>query len=248
MQYVPLDRNPSYVNRLILAWINRATLSAEMQQPAEAEISFSNAAQLLISWGETTTPDRAFIASMFHTNRARFQLDQENPIAGWKDVHIAVNFLKNLPPSDAVTEASIKARGILCRALAMLLDEPGGIQLEKDWIATATDLNEEALGMARSSNDHSPWIADLVRYGAKIYRVCQPHFLGEYLKEWLAPGSPLAENTFLIQEMQHELQLAKANVEQITRQRLNDTPFVRKAIQTIQSLQLAERELALQSP
>lgn len=244
MDHVPLDQNSHCPDRLILAWINRATTCGELGRPAEALAGFSKAEELLEKWGITLTRERQLLASMLHANRARVLLDLGRSIGGWRSAGTAVDFLKNLDPVGPVAEASIKARGILCHALAMLLDEPGGIELAHDWIATATDSTEEALALIHRSGYRAPWLADFVRYGAKIYRVCQPHFLGEFIREWITGDGPLAADDVLKKEMSRELLFAKAELEHRVRLRPHDTEHVQRAISTLSSLQRAEAALA----
>lgn len=245
MQFVPLAANPGYVNRLILAWINRATVCGEIQQTADALAGFASAENLLAEWSGTGTPERKMLTSMLHANRARVLLELARPIDAWRDAQMAVAILEGLEPIPPVIEAAIQARGILCRALALLLDEPRGAEQEEDWIARATDAAEEALALARTSGYRGAWIADLVRYGARIYRICQPHFLGEFIREWMAASGPLAENDALNQEMTRELQLAQTDLEKRVRLHAHETEWVERAILTLRSLQTAESDLKL---
>ncbi len=244
MNFVPLSENPAYPNRLILAWINRATACGEIQRADDALAGFSTAENLLAEWRDTT-PERKMLTSMLHANRARVLLDLGRTIDAWHDSQQAVNFLSELEPVAPVIEAAIHARGILCRALALLLDEPRGAEQAEDWIARATDAAEEALALARTSGYRSVWIADLVRYGARIYRICQPHFLGEFIHEWLTANGPLAENDTLKQEMARELLLAQADLEKRVQLHAHDTERVARAIQTLRSLQMAKNALEL---
>ena len=245
MEHVPLAQNPGYADRLILAWINRGTACGETGRMAEALAGFSKADELLETWGGSLTPGRKLMASMLPANRARVLLDLDHTIAGWKSAQLAVDFLRNLEPSPIVAEASIKSRGILCRALAMLLDEPGGIHLANDWIAVATDSIEEALAFVRSSDYRGPWVADLVRYGAKIYRNCQPHFLGEFILEWATGDGFLAGDINLQREMANELLLATADLERRVRSQAHQTARVEAEIKILVSLQIAQRELGI---
>ncbi len=245
MKFVRLEENPGYANRLILAWINRGTACGEVRRLDEALAGFSTAENLLVEWGGPTTPERILMSSMLHANRARVMLELGRIFDGWRDSQMAVSLLEGLEPAEVVTEAGIKARGILCRALALLLDEPRGAEQAVDWIARATDSAEEALAMARESNYRGIWVADLVRYGARIYRICQPHFLGEFIREWTTSDGPLAGNEALKCEMANELLLARADLERRVRQFPHETERVERAITTLLSLQLAEAELAM---
>lgn len=245
MHFIPLAENAAYVNRLILAWINRATACGETHQLDEALAGFFTAENLLAEWSGTSAPERKMLTSMLHANRARVLLDLGRTIDAWHDSQRAVSFLTGLEPVVPVIEASIQARGILCRALALLLDEPRGAEQAEDWIARATDTTEEALALARASGYRGVWIADLVRYGARIYRICQPHFLGEFIREWLTDDGPLAQNEGLKREMTRELLLAQAELEKRVQLHAHETEWVERAIQTLRSLQMAERTLTL---
>ena len=244
MNFVRLEENPGYANRLILAWINRGTACGEAHRMDEALDGFSTAEKLMEACGGPTTPERKLVASMLHANRARVLLEIGRTVDGWHDAQFSVTFLEGLEPVAVVTEAAILARGILCRALALLLDEPRGAEEAEDWIALATDSVEEALALVRSSGYRGIWVADLARYGARIYRICQPHFLGEFLREWLTAGGPLVGNSELKCEMANELLLARVDLERRVRLNPHETDFVQRAIATLLSLQLAEAELA----
>lgn len=245
MGFVPFAENPGYVNRLILAWINRGTACGEIARLDEALAGFSKAEELLETRAKPLTQEQKLMASMLHANRARMLLELGRTMDGWRDSQLAMSFLEGLEPVAVVTESAIKARGIHCHALALLLDEPGGADLPGDWIARATDATEEALALVRSSGYRGIWVADLVRYGARIYRICQPHFLGEFIHEWLTADGPLAENDGLKREMSRELLLAKEDLEKRVQLHAHDTEWVERAIQTLRSLQMAESALKL---
>lgn len=244
MAHIPLEKNPDCADRLILAWINRGTACGEAGNTTESLVGFSEAETLWERWGGGISPGRLLMASMLHANRARVLLDLGHAADGWQSACTAVRLLENLELDGTIAEASIKARGILCHALAMMLDEPGGIDQAKDWIAVATDSAEEALTLTRATGYRGEWVPDLVRYGAKIYRVCQPHFLGEFIRDWVTGDSPLASDQNLKREMANELLLAKVELESRVRLRPHDTGYVERALQVLASLQLAEGQLA----
>lgn len=239
MKFVPLAENPGYAQRLLLAWINRGTACGEARKFEQALASFAAAERLLAGISGTE-----LLGSMLHANRARVLLEMGSTVAAWRDSRVAVNLLTDLAPAPVVVEAGICARGIRCRALAMLLDESDGSEKEEDWIAAATDSAEEALALVRATGYRGTWVADLIRFGAKIYRICQPHFLGEFLSEWLGPHGPLAADGALRQEMRGEILLAQAELERNVLRASDDTDKVQRAMVTLDSLQRADRELA----
>jgi hypothetical protein len=63
-----------------------------------------------------------------------------------------------------------------------------------DFAAEASDAIDDGLALARECDrrgaaDLRPLAARLFRLGAQLYRVHQPHFLGEFVCENLAPGA-----------------------------------------------------------
>lgn len=237
MGYVPLAENPLYVERVILAWINRGTACGEGGNVEGALAGFAEAEKVAAVWGEEATPKRIFLMAMLRVNRARIMLGTGQSEAGWLDARDAVRILRKLEMTGEVAAAGIKSCSVQCRALAMLLEEPGGVEKVGDWIAEATDSTEEALALVKASGFRDEWVSDLVRYGAKIYRACQPQFLGEFVTEWLAGDGPLAGDGALKREMLDELLLAQVEVEQKVLLFPQDTEFVESQIRILRSLQ-----------
>ncbi len=237
MAHVPLDRHPSLPDRLILAWLKRADLCA-----ADAAMdAYAEAESLLDRWGRTLTPERLRLSAMLGANRARTLLDRGEIPAALENARRAVDASRALERAGFREAPGIAARALLCRGLAMALDSPEGPPPDHDWIAEATDTVEEALTLAKDGVQH-PTLGDLVRYGAKIYRICQPQFLGEALIDWLARG-PLAGDDALAGEMKNELLLARAEAERKILLVLHKTEFVQRQSRILESLQRAEARL-----
>ncbi|MGJ8634195.1 MAG: hypothetical protein ACSHX7_09775 [Luteolibacter sp.] len=243
MDFVPLAKHPSYPDRLILSHIKLAACQADISLFSESIHSYQTAQKLLQTWGTATTPNRHFLTAMLHTNRAQLHLTQKDPIAAWLDATAALDSLHRIEKNHSATPAAIHARGVLCQALAHLLEQPGGASLENDWISRATNAAEEALTLARSSNYHGEWLSDLILYCAKIYRICQPHLFSQFLYETLPPDSPLTRNPDLLQKITIELFLARSELVNRVLERPNDTNFVTQETETLQKLQLAETYL-----
>ena len=238
MRHVSLADHPVFPERLILAWINRATTCGEMREPAAALKNFQQAESLLDTWGRDTSSARRFITAMLLVNRARVLLQADQPIPAWENARAAAEVLHGVNAPSAI----IKARSIQCRALAHLLDAPGGLDDIDDWIAEATDAAEEALTLVKATGYLDVWVADLVRYGAKIYRVCQPQFLTEFLSDWLIDG-PLSGDAVLRRDMRHEILLAQAEVEQRVFLASEDTGYVENQTRILKRLQTALLQL-----
>jgi tetratricopeptide (TPR) repeat protein len=242
MSHVPVGQHPAYLDRLILAWINRGTACGEASRLSEAFDGFTKAEALLGS-----TSGGNLLASMLHGNRAKLLLDTGYAFEGWKDAEMSVERLRHLITTEDIAEVSIKARGILCRALAMVLDDPEAMKQAGDWIAKATDAVEEALALVRSFDYRGTWTDDLVRYGAKIYRICQPQFLSEFLCEWLVGEGPLATNTALKKDMDQELVLAMAELHRRVVSQSHDTEFVHRSMEILGSMQYGQMKIATAS-
>ncbi|YCM42333.1 tetratricopeptide repeat protein [Verrucomicrobiaceae bacterium 227] len=240
MRYVPIAENVLYLNRLILAWINRATILGEIGMPGEALAAFETAQSLFAA---PLHPGQFLHSITLHTNRARLLLDEGFTLEGLKEAQYAIGILKEIEPAQAPAEASLKSRAILCRALALLLDSPKDRDLIDDWIALATDTVEEALLTAKESNYQGEFLGDLVRYGAKIYGVCQPNFLSEYLREWLSPDTHFARDPALLLDLHQETKNAIANLERHLRKNFPNPPIVISAIETLEYLKQAKREI-----
>ncbi len=236
MAHVPLDENPGYHHRLLLACLNHATVCGELGRSADALAGFAHAETIVASHGTTATPAGRELAGMLHTHRATVLLESTQIIEGWRSACKSIE-----PPGPATGDAAIKARAVYCRALAMLLDEPDCEAFENDWIATATDTVEETLTLARQCGYRADWIADLVRYGARIYRACQPHFLGEFVAEWCTEDPALRRFGL------GEIALAKRDLELRLRRTSGHAAPIAGHLDILRSLQLAERQISTYS-
>jgi hypothetical protein len=243
MERVPLDENPAFPERLILAWINRATWHGELSNPSAAVLDFSQAETLLDRWGRSVSATRRVLNCMLGVNRARVLLQAGQPRAAWQSIR---NVADTLRQADSPA-ASIKGWSLQCRILAVLLDEGLDQGEQEEWIALATDSAEEALALVRETGYLDAWVPDLVRYGARIYRVCQPQFLGEFLSDWLGNG-PLAADAPLRLEMQRELLLAQVELERRVLAASENSDFVQRQIAVLKSFQLAAQRLNLAVP
>jgi hypothetical protein len=92
-----------------------------------------------------------------------------------------------------MTEVRLKARHILCQAIAQLLASLTATDpVRNDLFAEASDVVDDGLVLARSWEQRGvtqfrSLAQDLFRFGARIYQMFQPHFLTEFLLENLDP-------------------------------------------------------------
>ncbi|BCU77317.1 hypothetical protein [Luteolibacter sp. LG18] len=239
MGHVPLDGDPMFAERLILAWINRATACGDAGRTEESLAGFAEAENVLETHGRDVTPTRRFLAAMATINRARVLLDAGRVEDGWREAAAGVAALRPQEPGDGlIAQTGIRARAVLCRALALLAETPEGTASAGDWIATATDAAEEALAIVKRSGLHDPAVPDLVRYGARIYRVCQPQFLAEFIHEWVGAEGPLAGDPGLREEMQGVILLARAEAETRLRTAPHDDEVAQRELRILRTLEL----------
>jgi tetratricopeptide (TPR) repeat protein len=243
MAVLPLAENAAYVDRLLLAWINRGTRAGEFGRNDLAEVSFAAAQALFEAWGRETHDARRLLVAMFHGNRARWCLSKGEPAVALADARLAIRVLTPVSlERPEVARAAVLARGVICRVLAALLEMPDGAELSSDWIAEATDATEEALALVKRHGFVGELVADLVRYGALIYRTCQPQFLGEFVCEWLSVNA-LWGDASLRQEMLGSLQFARAQAEARLLGAPHDDDHVARQTRLIRGLLAAEAAL-----
>jgi tetratricopeptide (TPR) repeat protein len=239
MAHVPLEGKPEHAERLALTRLNRAGAWTDQGEWAAAMEDFEEAERVLGIWGEEATPVSRFLSAMLQVNRGRLKIQMQEAIPALDDIAAALEKLKPLTLTGEIAQAHIQAWSLRCRALALLLDEPGGAEKVGDWIAEATDSAEEALKWIRASGFRDTWVTDLVRYGAKIYQACQPHFLGEFLIEWLGPRGPLKDDAALKREMFNLMLVAQIEVERLVLKHAHENEFVESQTRVLRSLQRA---------
>ncbi len=244
MGAIDLAANPSFPDRLILSWINRGTACGDAGDLAASLSDFGHAEAVLSAWGEDVTPRRLYLSAILRVNRARTLILSGSPLDAWREARSGIARLRPISVTAETAAANIQARSILCRALADLLGQPGLADEVGDWIAEATDSAEQALSLVRATGFRGDCVADLVRYGAIIYRACQPHFLGEFLVEWLGRNGPLAADAALKAEMKGILWLGIADVERNVLAAPHETEFVEKQTRIVAALQEGLKRLA----
>ncbi|GAA5480911.1 tetratricopeptide repeat protein [Haloferula sargassicola] len=181
----PLEPGEAVKWRRAVAWNNRGLALRELAREEEAMASFAKSIDEL-EGGEEPRAVIARSAAMLHRG--------DDP----QQVLAIVSPLER--QSAEAAEVSLKARHGLARRLC---DKLGGS--EGDWIADATDLVEEGLELERAwetagVESMRPVACDLFRLGLRVYRICQPQFLAEFVLESLDPevsdGAPVDDPHF----------------------------------------------------
>jgi tetratricopeptide (TPR) repeat protein len=249
LKQLPNQENPAFVQRLALAWANRGLV---VEDQVEARKCFDECISLLSA---PQDPQQLLTLCNALLNRGRHSLQiAGDPEATAADARSVVELLtphERNHPSPA--EMALQARHLLAHALCTWLDgSKKGPGIAEDWIGDATDTVEDALSVERHWEQQGltafrPLASDLFELGLHVYRVCQPHFLAEFLIESLdpeqSPGAPFDDPRFqgaaaraLRQGLNEAAERAASTTLEPERQE--------KQIAIIQSLKAADERLA----
>jgi hypothetical protein len=208
LRRLPVAENPSWANSLGAALMNRGHLLHRLHGVAQATLAlqaFDEAAALLrpqvfaiekpeskIQNPRNPWPRRNFTGTLI--NRANLLLDLACFAEGAAAAREALALAGPHAHIELVdADLALKARRGLCDALGRLLVAPGTDQAA---LATeASDIVDEALALIRHWTMHGEtgFAALALRffhYGTQLYRLHQPHFLAEFIRENLAIAGP----------------------------------------------------------
>lgn len=239
METVPLSDQPAYVDRLILAWLNLASCHAEQAENADHELArqgFAHVEQLFSAWGHAGSPARSFLHGMFFANRGKFLITDHQPTAAMADACRAAEMFDALGSSSA----AIKAVSLQCRCLAEILETQE--ELSPAWVAAATAALRRALSHLSTHPSADPWVADLIRFGARIYRVCEPQELRTFLAHPQV-AALISNDPELHQTMRRELIVARMELEQRVLHHSLDPDYIQRQVTLLRHLQSAEVQL-----
>lgn len=196
---LPLDADPAYRWRLSVAWMNRGITRQQMSGESsqlEALRSFDTALQCMMGHEATPRLDYQQVLAGAWMNRANALTQLSEP--RWTDAldsaRQAIRHSRTCEAQDrTAAEAGIKARHVLCRSLAHLLETPPVETRQADeWIHEATDAVEDVMHLTKDDAKFVTLREELFHFGCRIYRAFQPHFLAEFVNEEQAAG-PMSE-------------------------------------------------------
>lgn len=197
LRALPVTENPSWANSLGAALMNRGQLlhrAHGIARSSEALTSLDHAIDLLrpLSADGNPWPRRNLAGS--HLNRASLLLDLARPSDARADALIALQLAAPHERTGLVdADLSLKARRALCDAVGQLIVAPGA---DQDALAReASDLVDDGLALARhwtqlGAPRPRELAVRLFRFGARLYRLHQPHILAEFLLENLDSNLP----------------------------------------------------------
>jgi len=210
----PLDENPAYRTRVALCAMNQADACLELarrlgQNRSEEVIGYFQAAIDTLRQGAARGVEesrRVLAVALSNLARARFVLGLSDNELPEGEVREALSLLDqgavdSLDPELVVL--ALTARATLCQILVQGEDAP------PRWIEVS-ELAEEGLDLARrfiatggDQRSVDSIMTELFRSGAEAYLHGQPHFLVEYLLEYLDPAK---ESAFLASRLNcHEI-------------------------------------------
>ena len=179
-------------------------------------------------------------------NRANLFLDLGDASGGAHAAQAALAVVADVERREVDgARIALMARRALCDALGRQLVAPG---FDQDAIArAASDVVDEALALARhwsalGAGEFGPLVPRLYLFGARLYSVHQPHFLGEFLLEQLEV-SPTPE---LLTIATHALAAALTNLER-PHLLLAGTPATDRLLATLRRLRAAHARVAVLS-
>jgi hypothetical protein len=248
--------NPLFRKRLALAWMNRGIALQEQGTSLSlcaALESFDEAIVVLrgpLSPGGTA--GRPLLACAL-TNRGNALLRMTPPVLALaRDAaEEALALIAGTEKQEVLAaEAGLKARHILCRAIASQLAARAATIPSVDLVDTATDAVDDGMKLARhwearGERRFRDLAAELFRFGARAYQMHQTHFLTEFLLENLDPSE--SSNAFPLDPKLHAtaseaIAHAVAGIHRDGFQSLN-TPRFDQFLKTLRQLRVAEERL-----
>ncbi|MEN3942957.1 hypothetical protein WJU23_16790 [Prosthecobacter sp. SYSU 5D2] len=244
---LPLDGHPMIRWRLTVAWINRGITEQAKEDETAAEKAlrcFDTALQVMKGQAENPRQDYQQVQAAAWMNRANALL-RLSP-APWREAaEAARQAVKHSRSEEAAggiaAETGIKARYVLCQALAHLLETPPVNADEAEaWILEATDAVEEVMSLTGNAEKHRALREAVFHFGCRIYRAFQPHFLAEFMHDSAAEGEMSDRMRQAAQEAlaQAAAQIRQENLAGYTPGRLD------RLIQTLQSLSEAGKKIS----
>jgi tetratricopeptide (TPR) repeat protein len=194
LRTLPLDQNPLYCRRLAIAWVHRGVLlqqSQSAQMQFEAANSFRSAISVLEGPNAVSLEDHQVLLAGAWANLggALINLCPEQSDDTAFACVAALSYTRACKQTDpGLLEAFLKTADTLCRLI--LKSQSNQQALSADILSIATDAIEEVL--QRVIGQGQPMRPDLVelvrrifRFGCWIYECYQPHFLAEYINDYL---------------------------------------------------------------
>lgn len=199
LRTLDLESNLLFRKRLALAWMNRGITLQEQGTPVNlsaALASFDEAIAVLRDPQARERAENRLILACALTNRGNVLLGLATaaPALARESAEQALALIAPTEEQEILAaETGLKARHVLCRAIASQIADGESKMPPDDLIAAATDAVDDGMKLARNwaarGERRFPDLAgELFRFGARAYQMHQSHFLTEFLLENLDPS------------------------------------------------------------
>jgi len=202
---LPLEDDPRYPRRLAIAHQNRGLILFAHGGPnvAAAVGAFTDAIAILDSDYSAAIDDRQHLRAVVWMNLANAHASLADLASAGRArdaARHAIDLVKDEEQTNpAAAEVALAARHVLCQAVARRLSSTETTdQPTADDIHEATDVADDGLSVARRWEQKGVTrfrgIAyDLFRFGARVYAIYQPQFLGEFIEDNMDPAGSSRE-------------------------------------------------------
>jgi hypothetical protein len=256
LRTLELESNPLFRKRLALAWMNRGLALQEQKTSAclrAALASFDEAIAVLRDPRALAFPEYRPILACALTNRgnALLRIMPPMPDLAREAVDQALTLIAGNEEQELLAaETGLKARHILCRAIASQLAGRESKISREDLVEAATDAVDDGMKLARNweargERRFRDLATELFRFGARAYQTHQSHFLTEFLLENLDPCR--SHDAFPIDSRMHTaageaIARAVAELQRDGFQSLN-TPSFDRFLKTLRRLRITQTRL-----
>jgi hypothetical protein len=199
LRTLKLENNPLFRKRLALAWMNRGITLQEQGTTVSSRAaleSFDEAIAVLRDPLVFESAEFRQVLACALTNRgaALLRVTPPRPTLARASAEKALSLIAGGEKEELLAaETGLKARHILCRAIASQLAERTPTIAPEDLVAAATDAVDDGMNLARywegrGERGFRDLASELFQFGARAYQMHQSHFLTEFLLENLDPS------------------------------------------------------------
>ena len=253
LRTLELESDPLFRKRRALAWMNRGLALQEQETSVSLRAALASFDEAIAVLREREFPEYRPILACALTNRgnALLRITPPAPDLARESVEQALALVAGAEEQELLAaETGLKARHILCRAIAIqLADRESKIPLE-DLVAAATDAVDDGMKLARNweargERRFRDLAGELFRFGARAYQMHQSHFLTEFLLENLDPSQ--SHDAFPVDPKMHAAAgeaIARAFAE-LQREgfRSLNTPSFDRFLKTLRRLRITQTRL-----
>lgn len=192
MSTLPLQAHPLFQQRVAVSYLNRGiTLESIGTEDSllRARDSFAQALAVLESAPDVSKREQVMGAALMNQASVLLRINPAEALIARDTARKALSYVLPTERENlSSAEIGIKARHVWCRALAELAARQAEGDRSTEDLMESTDVVEDGIEVirhwqARGVHQFAHIGRDLFRFGARFYRVFQPHFFEEFLRE-----------------------------------------------------------------